>query len=163
MRRKKWVLILVSTIGILASGCMVLTPKRDVMKTSVAKTSTRKTSKPRVFSSAGQIVAVGQEEEVISEVEYSKSIPIVKTRSFWSRWYVWVGLIILITYFGLWPLLIRVVRKLRERTHALVTLVKQVDVYKETTDEKSQKELKTILKTQDPITKKQVDKIRNGN
>lgn len=148
-------------------GCASIFPKRDTMKTSIAKTTSRKTSKPRVFqTSGGQLVAVGQEETVSTEVEYSKSAPVTAYRSIWTRWWLWLLILGGITYLGLWPILIRVVKKLRKRTLALVNVVRNVENFKERAKLDPSKgtvdELRERLKEQDPITKAQVDEIRNG-
>lgn len=148
-------------------GCASLFPKRDVMKTAIAKTTTRKTSVPRVFQSAnGGWIATGQEETVSTEVEYSKATPVSASRSIWTRWWFWLLILAGITYLGLWPIVFKLLKKLREKTHALTALVTQVDVFKEKAAEDPKAndvtELKTILNAQDPITKKEVDKIRNG-
>lgn len=67
---------------------------------------------------------------------------------------------------GLWPILIRVVKKLRKRTLALVNVVRNVENFKERAKLDPSKgtvdELRERLKEQDPITKAQVDEIRNG-
>ena len=154
---------------LLSSGCLSLTPKRDVMKTNIAKVSTRKTSRPVMISSQGEVVAVGQSEVVESNVEYEKVTPIVKSRSIWTRWWFWGLIIIGITYFGLWPLVISFARRLKRKTKALVSVVKQVDVFKDAAKLDPRKddvnELKSLLKTsqsQDPVTRDEVSKIRNG-
>lgn len=170
MRIRRWLLfgILLSFSTVMVCGCVSLFPKRDTMRTSITRTTNRKTSAPRVFMSGGQLVAVGQEETVQSEVEYSKATPVSASRSIWNRWTFWLLILVGITYLGLWPVVIKLLKKLREKTHALVTLVGQVDVFKEkaAADPKGPandvNELKTILKAQDPMTKAQVDKIRNG-
>ena len=148
-------------------GCSILTPKQSVMRTNIAKVSTRKTSKPVVISSKdGELLAVGQEEETSSDVEYNKQTPVTKGRSLWSRWWFWGLILVGITYFGLWPLVISFARKLRRKTHALVSVVKQIDVFKDKVkvDPRANdvEELKTILKAQDPVTKGEVNKVRNG-
>lgn len=179
--RKRRCLIAFSVLtasAILMVGCASLFPKRDVMKTAVARTTSRKTSAPRVFQSAnGGWIATGQEETVSTEVEYSKVTPVSASRSIWTRWWFWVGAVIVITLAGGWPFLIRLLRKMRanleaayeelqKKGHALKTVVKGVDVFKEkaASDPKANdvSELKTILSAQDTVTKQEVDAIRNG-
>ena len=154
-------------LSLMGTGCSFLTPKQSVMKTAVAKTTTRRTSAPRVYhSESGGWIATGQEESIEATVEYSKATPVVKGRSIWTRWWFWLLILAGVTYLGLWPLVFKLLKKLREKTHALVTVVKGVDLFKEKAAEDPKANdvtaLKTILKAQDPITKAEVDQIRNG-
>jgi len=171
-------LILVIALVIVAlPGCVSLTPKRDVMKIAIAKTSTRKTSKPWVFAIPGQVLAVGQEETVETNVEYGKSTPVQAKRSIFTRWWFWVLVLGVITYFGLWPFIIRAIKKLKaklkealesakKKSHALTTVVKQIDVFKAKaeTDPKANdvSELRTVLSGQDPVTKAEVKAVRDN-
>lgn len=163
----KWLKgIFILALPILILGGCFLTPKTATMKTSIAKTATRKTSKPRVFQTGGQIIAVGQEETVETEVEFGKSTPVVSRRSIWTRWWFWLLILGGITYLGLWPLLIGIAKKLRKRTLALVNVVRNVENFKARAKIDPAKgtidELKDRLKEQDPITKAEVAKAKNG-
>jgi hypothetical protein len=167
---RRWIIgISLFVCTLFLAGCfLTLTPKRDTMRTSIAKTTTRKTSEPLVVVSRPEetTTVIAPQESLETTVEYGKTEPVVAKRSIWTRWWWWLLILGGITYLGLWPLLIGLARKLKARTHALVSLVKQVDVYKDKAEKDPKSdgvdELKTILKAQDSVTKKEVDKIRNG-
>lgn len=161
------IFVILLSFGFVVGGC-VLIPKATVMKTAIARTTSRRTSVPRVFQTGpGQLIAVGQEETVSTEVDYSKATPVSASRSIWSRWYFWLLILGGVTYLGLWPIVFKLLKKLREKTHALVNVVRNVENFKTRAENEPGKgtveELRERLKEQDPVTQQAVKEAKANN